>query len=125
MLLNMLQDANSCSRTLIKYSTPIRINAVCPWMVKTRLTEAIQPEWAKAGLPANTPEDIAAVIVGILANSKVNGGTMYVEGGRAWNIELGLMALRPQWIGEKQASDLDKGTALMGGGDHWTALQKK
>jgi hypothetical protein len=93
-------------------------------MVKTRLTAALQPTWEKAGLPANTAEDIAAVIVGILADSELNGGTMYVEGGRAWNVELGLMALRPQWIGEKQASDLDKGTALMGGGDHWIAGQK-
>ena len=44
---------------------------------------------------------------------------MYIEGGRAWNIEAGLMKLKPQWIGEKQNSDLDKGTELMGGGEHW------
>ena len=44
---------------------------------------------------------------------------MYIEGGRAWNVEAGLNKLKPQWIGEKQNSDLDKGTELMGGGDHW------
>ncbi len=49
---------------------------------------------------------------------------MYIEGGRAWNIEAGLMALKPQWIGEKQNSDLDKGTLLMGSGEHWTEGNK-
>ncbi len=59
-----------------------------------------------------------------MADGKVYGGTMYIEGGRAWNIEAGLMALKPQWIGEKQNSDLDKGTLLMGSGEHWTEGNK-
>ena len=87
--------------------------------IRTRLTAQIEEPWAKAGLPANTAEDVASVIVGVLADSSLNGSTMYIEGGRAWNVEAGLMKLKPQWIGEKQNSDLDKGTELMGGGQHW------
>lgn len=86
---------------------------------RTRLTKDLEPTWEKAGLPANEAEDVARVIVGVLSDSSVNGGTMYIEGGRAWNVEAGLTKLRPQWIGEKQASDLDKGTEIMGAGDHW------
>jgi len=77
--------------------------------------------WDEAGLAANTPEDVARVIAGVLADGKVNGGTMYIEGGRAWNVEEGMLKTRPEWLGEKQAADLDKGTELMGGGEHWTA----
>lgn len=94
-------------------------------MTKTRLVAGIESVWEQNGLPSNTAEDVARVIVGVLSEGKVNGGTMYIEGGRAWNVEAGLMDLRPKWIGEKQAADLDTGTALMGGGEHWTAGQKK
>lgn len=75
-------------------------------------------------MPSNTPEDVAKVIVGVLSEGKVNGGTMYIEGGRAWDVEAGITELRPKWIGEKQTADLDRGTALMGAGEHWIAGQK-
>ena len=110
---------------LIHYKPhPIRTNAICPWMTKTRLVAGIEPAWEQNGLPSNEPEDVARVIVGVLSEGKVNGGTMYIEGGRSWNVEAGLIELRPQWLGEKQTADLDKGTSLMGGGEFWTAGQK-
>ncbi|KAK5731004.1 hypothetical protein LTR15_000942 [Elasticomyces elasticus] len=83
------------------------------------LVAGIDEVWAKAGLPSNEPEDVARVIVGVLADGKVNGGTMYIEGGRAWNVEEGLLKTRHEWLGEKQEKDLDRGTQLMGGGEHW------
>ncbi|KAK3658648.1 hypothetical protein LTR22_008820 [Elasticomyces elasticus] len=98
---------------------PIRTNAICPWMTRTRLVAGIDEVWAKAGLPSNEPEDVARVIVGVLADGKVNGGTLYIEGGRAWNVEEGILKTRHQWLGEKQEKDLDRGTQLMGGGEHW------
>ncbi|KAI7328413.1 putative 3-hydroxyacyl-CoA dehydrogenase [Hortaea werneckii] len=99
----------------------IRTNAICPWMTRTRLVAGIEDEWQKAGLPSNAPEDVASVIAGVVADGQVNGGTMYIEGGRAWNVEAGLLKTRPEWLGAKQTADLDTGTALMGGGEHWTA----
>ncbi|KAK4963321.1 hypothetical protein LTR10_000949 [Elasticomyces elasticus] len=83
------------------------------------LVAGIDEVWAKAGLPSNEPVDVARVIVGVLADGKVNGGTMYIEGGRAWNVEEGLLKTRHEWLGEKQEKDLDRGTQLMGGGEHW------
>ncbi|KAK5137293.1 hypothetical protein LTR08_000263 [Meristemomyces frigidus] len=97
----------------------IRTNAICPWMTRTRLVAGIEDTWHAAGLPSNTPEDVASVIVGVLAEGKVNGGAMYIEGGRAWNVEAGLLKTRHEWLGEKQEADLDRGTELMGGGSHW------
>lgn len=94
-------------------------------MTRTRLVSGIASTWDAAGLPANEPEDIARVILGVASDSKVNGATMYVEGGRAWNVEAGLLETRPQWLGERQARQLDEGTRLMGGGEHWTAGQQK
>jgi hypothetical protein len=67
---------------------------------------------------------VAKVILGVLSDGKLYGGTLYIEGGRAWNVEAGILATRPQWLGEKQTSDLDKGTQLMGGGEHWTEGKK-
>ena len=117
--------ADILDRSLIKSKPyPIRTNAICPWMTKTRLVAGIESAWSDAGLPSNAPKDVARVIVGVLTDSSLNGGSLYIEGGRAWNVEAGLMELRPQWIGEKQARDLDTGTALMGGGEHWIANQK-
>lgn len=57
-------------RVLIKSSPqPIRTNAVCPWMTETRMVSAIQNDWYEAGLPRNSPEDVARVIAGAYAVS--------------------------------------------------------
>jgi len=93
-------------------------------MTRTRLTLGIEDAWANAGLPSNTPDDVAKVIAGVMVDGKVNGATLYVEGSRAWNIEEGLLATRRSWLGEQREADLDKGTALMGGGEHWTDNEK-
>ncbi|EMC97807.1 hypothetical protein BAUCODRAFT_573830 [Baudoinia panamericana UAMH 10762] len=98
---------------------PIRTNAICPWMTRTRLVAGIESTWEAAGLPSNSAEDVARVIVGVLADGNLSGGTMYIEGGRAWNIEQGLLKTRREWLGERQEAELDRGTELMGGGGHW------
>lgn len=100
---------------------PIRVNAVCPWMTRTRLVAGIEDDWHRAGLPSNTPEDVAGVIAGVFADRGVHGAALYIEGGNAWNIEEGLLQTRPEWLGAKQTADLDRGSELMGGGEHWTA----
>lgn len=48
-------------------SDNIRVNAVCPWMTKTRMVAGIQDGWLKAGLPTNTPEDVAWHVAGLVA----------------------------------------------------------
>ena len=88
-------------------------------MTRTRLVSGIEDSWHAAGLPSNAPEDVARVIVGVLAEGEVTGGAMYIEGGRAWNVEAGLLETRHEWLGEQREADLDRGAELMGGGSHW------
>jgi hypothetical protein len=45
---------------------------------------------------------------------------MYVEGGRAWEIEKNLDWLEPQWLGEEPARSLARGQAVLGSGMDWT-----
>jgi hypothetical protein len=45
---------------------------------------------------------------------------MYVEGGRAWEIEKNLDRLEPQWLGEEPARSLARGQAVLGSGMDWT-----
>lgn len=116
-----LFELMSIRRPFSQLTPAIRTNAICPWMTRTRLVAGIEDTWREAGLPSNTAEDVAKVIVGMMADAKLVGGAMYIEGGRAWDVEAGLVKARPQWLGERQAADLDRGTALMGGGDHWVA----
>ncbi|KAK5109269.1 hypothetical protein LTR62_007143 [Meristemomyces frigidus] len=98
---------------------PIRTNAICPWMTTTRLVAGLEDLWSKEGLPANSPEDVARAIVAVLSEGKVTGGTMYIEGGRVWNVEAGILATRQEWLGGRLEADLETGTRLMGGGSHW------
>ena len=101
----------------------IRTNTVCPWMTRTRLTQGVEHHWDAAGLPGNMPEDIAKILMGVAADSSLNGEAVYVEGGRGWKIEQTKIDLRPQWLGERQTRDLDEGTRVLGGGEGWIAGQ--
>jgi hypothetical protein len=76
-----------------------------------------------AGLPANTPEDIARIIVGVVTDSDLNGEAVFVEGGRGWKVEQTKIDLRPQWLGERQTRQLDEGTRVLGSGEGWIAGQ--
>lgn len=113
-----------CHRPLSERSPSIRTNAICPWFTKTRIAEGVAHLFEEAGLPSNTPEDVAKVVVGVLADQTLSGGTMYVEGGRAWNIEAGLLKTRPEWLGERQTAELDRGTEVMAGGEDWVKNQE-
>lgn len=98
----------------------LRVNAVCPWMTTTAMVKGIQDAWLKAGLPANTPMDVAKIIAGLITDSKVNGASMYVEGGRGWEIEANLDRLEPQWLGEEPSRTLALGQHVLGDGGDWT-----
>ncbi|GAM42084.1 3-hydroxyacyl-CoA dehydrogenase [Talaromyces pinophilus] len=112
-------------RSLRKYiSLPtthnIRVNAICPWMTETGMVAGIEEAWHKANLPTNRPLDVAKVIAGVVSSAGLNGTSMYVEGGRAWEIERNLDRLQPQWLGEEPSKSLEKGQAVLGDGMDWT-----
>lgn len=130
-----------CRNLINAKPQPIRTNAICPWMTKTRLVSGIEGAWAEAGLPSNEPMDVAKIIAGellfrypkdkraqtaylsfctgVMADGKVNGGAMYVEGGRAWDVEIGIDATDKQWMGAKQAADFARGNEVLGTGEEW------
>jgi len=97
----------------------IRTNAICPWMTRTRLVSGVEEAWAKANLPTNEPEDVAMVIAGVMADSMLNGASLYIEGGRAWDVEPGIDGLMPTWMGEKRCAEWRRGQVVLGSGDAW------
>lgn len=58
-------------------------------MTQTRITvgKNLGNRWAEEGLPISTPLDGAKVAAGVLTDDSLHGTSMYVAGGRAWEIE--------------------------------------
>lgn len=98
----------------------LRINAVCPWMTTTGMVKGFENAWFNAGLPVNTPMDVATIIAGLVSEPQLNGKSMYVEGARAWEIEDNLNRLERQWLGEEPSMSLAKGQAFLKDGSEWT-----
>ncbi|MCJ1390613.1 hypothetical protein MMC18_003474 [Xylographa bjoerkii] len=114
-------------RTLRPYlpvACNIRVNAICPWMTATAIVAGIEEEWYKAKLPVNQPVHVAKVIMDVTRSEGLNGKAMYIEGGRAWEIEDNLNRLEPHWMGEEPSRSLAKGQELLGNGTGWTSKQK-
>ena len=104
-------------RTLRPYlpvACNIRVNAICPWMTATAIVAGIEEEWYKAELPVNQPMHVAKVILDVTRSEGLNGKAMYIEGGRAWEIEDNINRLEPQWMGEEPSKSLAKGQELLG-----------
>lgn len=81
------------------------------------MARMLKDVWADAGLPANQPEDVAKILLGVASDSGLNGEAVLVEGGRGWKIEEAKIKLRPQFLGERVNQDLDRGTVVLGGGE--------
>ena len=98
----------------------LRVNCICPWATKTAMVKTFQAAWSQEGLPMNSAEDIAQMILGVSVDENLNGESIYVEGGRGWAMEEGLERTQPQWLGESAASNLAKGQAFLGTGSKWS-----
>lgn len=55
-----------------------------------------------------------------MADSKLNGANLYIEGGRAWETEAGYDSTMPQWMGEKQATEFLRGQDILENGKDWS-----
>jgi hypothetical protein len=87
----------------------IRVNAVCPSVTETPLSAVhVLPFFLKYGLPINTATDVAEVILGLASTSGLNGKTLYIEGGKSWDIEEGLLQTRPQWLAAGPVQTINK-----------------
>lgn len=88
-------------------------------MTTTGMVKGVHDAWMKANLPCNSPADVGYIIAGVVADPSLNGTSMYVEGGRAWEIEANLDRLEPEWLGEEPSRSLAKGQAVLGNGKDW------
>ena len=84
----------------------LRINTVCPNLTDASVINSVREEWVKAKLPLNAPLDVAKVLTGVIGDTSLNGKSMYVEGGRAWEFEDNLTRLEPHWLGEQPSQTL-------------------
>jgi NAD(P)-dependent dehydrogenase (short-subunit alcohol dehydrogenase family) len=96
---------------------PVRVNAVCPWMTFTNMTSMIEQQWRDSGLPFNTADDVARIVVQIAVEEGMNGKGVYVEGGRGWDVERGLERTEGEWLGKEPSRTLNEGQLLLSKAD--------
>lgn len=106
------------------YKHSLRINTICPWVTQTESTKKIEAQWKNADLPTNTPDEVATVATGVLNDQSLNGTSMFVEGGRAWEIEHNIDRLESEWLGEAPSKVLGLGQQLLADGAIWTAPER-
>jgi NAD(P)-dependent dehydrogenase (short-subunit alcohol dehydrogenase family) len=95
------------------YKHYLRINSVCPWVTQTNSIKKVEAQWKGADLPINTPEQVATVATGVLTDHTLNGKSMFIEGGRAWEIEENIGQLESEWLGEAPSKALALGQGLL------------
>ncbi|RAK98453.1 putative 3-hydroxyacyl-CoA dehydrogenase [Aspergillus ibericus CBS 121593] len=103
------------------YKHNLRINTICPWMTQTHpaVTKKLCDRWEEEGLPISSALQVAQVTAGVLVDDTLNGTSMYVEGGRAWEMEANITRLEPQWLGEAPSKTLTRGQKVLE--DVWAA----
>lgn len=101
-------------RLYLPQACGIRVNVICPWMTDTIMVSGFAAAWKAEGLPVNTAEDVARVALGVTCQDDMNGKSLWVEGGRAWEVEDKIDLLEPQWLGKQASQSLARGQALLG-----------
>ncbi|KAJ5544454.1 hypothetical protein N7535_007147 [Penicillium sp. DV-2018c] len=106
------------------YKHHLRINTVCPWVTQTNSIKKVEAQWKGADLPINTPKQVATVATGVLTDQTLHGKSMFIEGGRAWEIEENLSQLESEWLGEAPSKALALGQGLLDDGAIWNAPEQ-
>ena len=70
--------------------------------------------WKAEKLPVNTALDVARIVLGVTCQVGLNGKSIWVEGGRGWEVEENIDRLEPQWLGKEASLSLARGQALLG-----------
>ncbi|KAB8336948.1 hypothetical protein FH972_021253 [Carpinus fangiana] len=84
----------------------VRVNAVCPGMTRTAMTDALRPVWEAHKLLDQGPEQVAEALLAITLES-INGAALLVDGGEAWDVEPELASSRAQWLGPVGSHTID------------------
>jgi hypothetical protein len=70
-------------------------------MTESPMTAGIVSAFKKDNLFWQSPGPVASIVVGLIADTKVCGKAVYVEGGDGWEFEDSFEAAKPQWLGEE------------------------
>nr|KMM73426.1 short-chain dehydrogenase/reductase SDR [Coccidioides posadasii RMSCC 3488] len=97
----------------------VRVNAICPWATDTQIFKGLSDSWRNNNLPFNTPADVARLIQHVAADPELHGKAVFVAGGKGFDIEEGINRLEPEWLGEQQARELNRGQLTLGKGTGW------
>ena len=64
----------------------VRVNAVAPYLTPTHMTGGFSSKWLEAGLPANTPLDVATAVATTALDENLAGSTILVRENRDSNV---------------------------------------
>ncbi|EEU38101.1 uncharacterized protein NECHADRAFT_95917 [Fusarium vanettenii 77-13-4] len=81
----------------------IRINGVAPFVTPTSMAGGFASEWAAAGLPSNTTEQVARVVAAISQDPARTGSCYMTCGNIIREMEATRQALLGQWLGNDVA----------------------
>ncbi|CAO2653233.1 Nn.00g026440.m01.CDS01 [Neocucurbitaria sp. VM-36] len=87
----------------------VRVNVVAPFFTPTYITTGYAEAWKERGLPANTVEGVASVIVSTSTDPSRKGHSVMVAGSLVKEIETARTALTKEWLGEGIADVMAKG----------------
>ncbi|KAH7082287.1 hypothetical protein FB567DRAFT_103763 [Paraphoma chrysanthemicola] len=87
----------------------VRVNVVAPFFTPTYITTGYAEQWMQRGLPANTVEGVARVIVETSIDDERRGHSLLVAGSLVKEIETARTALTKDWLGEEIANVMAKG----------------
>lgn len=98
----------------------IRTNVVCPGMTESGMTATtLIPKFCDENLNPHmgrhwqTSKHVAEHIVGLILDGQMNGKSLYIEGGRSWEFEDGLIREMPNWLGEEPTRMLRENVAYI------------
>ncbi len=95
-----VQGTLRSSRKILWERDAIRVNAVCPGVTDTPMTQNVISAFRDANLFWQPPSAVAKVIVGIQADRSIIGKAFYIEGDGAWEFEDSFYNAQPQWLGK-------------------------
>ncbi|KAF9690985.1 hypothetical protein EKO04_011068 [Ascochyta lentis] len=87
----------------------VRVNAVAPFFTPTYITTGYAEQWKETGLPANTVEGVADVIVAAGMDPQRKGHSVMVAGNIVKEIEIARTALTKEWLGKEIAEIMAQG----------------
>lgn len=106
-VMGLLRASQHVART-----NAIRVNAVAPFFTPTHITSNFAEAWTKAGIPANTTQDVAWAVAQTATDDSMRGRCCMVAGKMMVEVEGPREATIPTWVGPQVAELMSKGGKL-------------